>query len=436
MRQVSQTATKQKQREQKKSKPLARSLQEDYSGSEEKKDENMQDSEEESSSNSQYSRYKSKHKTDRQDSQSVTTQRRIWQKQNDSIDRMKTATPVRQGGFKSPLTKKPQTIQETPNEEKEDDSIEENLRQHAREIANLKGQIAENDYKTETVQRQTAYLLHKNSKREEEAGMLATIFGWPKEATLEDRKLNARWLIDQSGVKDENLTMTFSDKKGRLSNYARLRFSNQGLRDQFTYHWYEHIHKLHNTLRYYDPHHRRSTNDKLIVRAQFSQERMMRSAFIKAGKEVLKAFGLEENTWMNADACTISDDKGLLLWIVFRHFTASAVVFADKTVFQPIHDHFEESLWRIRNNRTGKGKGGEEQRPAEGKGKEKGKTKDSKGKVGRAAFDFNFDYRRPFYIKYVKVDNWETHKDIEYEEDYIKTVEEKLWEEAGMETEE
>ena len=66
------------------------------------------------------------------------------------------------------MTKKPQTIQETPNEEKEDDSIEAHLRQHVREIANLKGQIAENDYKTETVQRQTAYLLHKNSKREEE----------------------------------------------------------------------------------------------------------------------------------------------------------------------------------------------------------------------------------------------------------------------------
>jgi hypothetical protein len=42
------------------------------------------------------------------------------------------------------------------------------------------------------VQKQTAYLLHKNSKREEEAGILATIFNWPKEATLEDRKLNAR----------------------------------------------------------------------------------------------------------------------------------------------------------------------------------------------------------------------------------------------------
>ena len=67
--------------------------------------------------------------------------------------------------------------------------------------------------------------------------MLATIFGWPKEATLEDRKLNARWLIDQSGVKDENMTMTFTDKKGRLSNYARLRFSNQGLRDRSSLPW-------------------------------------------------------------------------------------------------------------------------------------------------------------------------------------------------------
>ena len=64
--------------------------------------------------------------------------------------------------------------EEKEDDEKEDDSIEANLRQHGREIANLKGQIAENDYKTETVQKQTAYLLHKNSKREEEAGMLVT----------------------------------------------------------------------------------------------------------------------------------------------------------------------------------------------------------------------------------------------------------------------
>ena len=71
----------------------------------------------------------------------------------------------------------------------------------------------------------------------------------------------------------------------------------------------------------------------------------MRSALIKRGKEVLKAFGFEENSWMNADACTISDNKGLLFWIVFRDSTALAVVFADKTMFQPIHNHFEESLF-------------------------------------------------------------------------------------------
>ena len=142
------------------SKPLARSLQEDYSGSEEKNDEHMQESEEKSSSNSQYSRYKSKHKTDKTP--------RAWRTSVASGGKM---TPI--GWRRQPQSGKEDSnapwqrshIQETPNEEKEDDSIEAHLRQHAREIANLKGQIAENDYKTETVQRQTVYLLHKNSKR-------------------------------------------------------------------------------------------------------------------------------------------------------------------------------------------------------------------------------------------------------------------------------
>eukprot|EP00435_Cladocopium_sp_Y103_P040715 s1209_g11.t1 len=319
------------------------------------------------------------------------------------------------------MTRQPATIQETPAEEAGDDGIEVQMRQQAREIENLKGQIAENDYKTETIQRQTAYLLHKNSKKEEEeAGLLATIFGWPRHATLEDRQINTRWLIDQSGVKDENLTMTFTDRKGRLSTYARLRFSNQGMRDQFTYHWYKHIHKQHNTLCYYDPHYRRSTQDKLIIRAQYSPERMMRSSFIKAGKEVLKKIGQEEDTWMNTDACTISDDKGPLLWI-------------EKEEKNKGHKKEKER----EKGKTQRAKWAEQHlTSASTTAAHSTKGKDTKGKVGRAAFDFSFDYRRPFYIKYVKVDNWETQKEIQREEDYEKTVEEKLWEEAGMETEE
>ena len=240
--------------------------------------------------------------------------------------------------------------------------------------------------------------------------------------------------MEQSGVKDEHLIMTHNDKKGRLSKYTKLRFSNQGLRDQFTYHWYKYIHKQNNTLHYYDINTRRSTNDKLVIRAQYSPERMMRSSFIKAGKDVLKEAGLDYDTWMNTDACTISDDKGLLLWIVFRHSTASAIIFADKTIFQPIHEKFEECLWRIRNARPGKGKGKEDSQPPEGKGQSKGRN--AKGKVGRAAFDFDFDYRRPFYIKYVKVENWDTNKEVQQEEDYEKKVEKRQWEEAGMETDE
>ena len=48
----------------------------------------------------------------------------------------------------------------------------------------------------------------------------------------------------------------------------------------------------------------------------------------------------------------------------------------------------------------------EEKNDVHKKAKEKGK--DTKGNAGRTIFDFNFDYQRPFYIKYVKVDNWET----------------------------
>lgn len=378
----------------------------------------------EDSKSSSISTQKPKHKKGREDSHKP---RRIWQKQ---MDHLQTSTPVRLGGTKTPLTRS--KIEEADDEEQGEEDLEKRMN---RQIQQLQKHISENEYKTETVQRQTAYLLHKNSKKEEEeAGLLATIFGWPKWATLADRQANADWLIEQSGVKDEHLIMTFNDKKGRLSNYTKLRFSNQGLRDQFTYHWYKYIHKQNNTLHYYDINTRRSTNDKLIIRAQYSPERMMRSNFIKAGKDVLKEVGLDYDTWMNTDACTISDDKGLLLWIVFRHSTASAIIFADKTIFQPIHDKFEECLWRLRNTRPGKGKGKDDNQSPEGKGQSKGRN--AKGKVGRAAFDFDFDYRRPFYIKYVKVENWDTNKEVQQEEDYEKKVERMQWEEAGMETDE
>ena len=133
----------------------------------------MQDTEEESSRTSNHKRDRHRHKTDRQDSQNQTSQRRIWQRQNETLERMQTSTPVRQGSFKSPLTRQPMTIQETPAEDEGEDGIETQMKQQTREIENLKGQIAENECKTETIQRQTAYLWHKNSKKEEETGLLA-----------------------------------------------------------------------------------------------------------------------------------------------------------------------------------------------------------------------------------------------------------------------
>ena len=121
---------------------------------------------------------------------------------------------------------------------------------------------------------------------------------------------------------------------------------------------------------------------------------MMRSSYIKAAKDVLKECGLDDKIWMSTEECTISDNKGLLVWIVFRHSTASAIVFADKSIFQSIYNKFEECLGHLRSSRADKGKGKATQdTKAETKGNAKGKS--SKGKVGRAAFDFDFDYRRP-----------------------------------------
>lgn len=136
----------------------------------------------------------------------------------------------------------------------------------------------------------------------------------------------------------------------------------------------------------------------------------MRSAFIKAGKDVLKEHGLDEDTWMNTDANTIADDKGTLLWIVFRHSTASAIVFADKTVYKEIYENFEDCLHKIRK-RTPTGQKGKTGDNENNDGKGKGKGKHMKGKAAKASFDFGYDYQRPYFIKYVKVDNWETQKE-------------------------
>ena len=76
----------------------------------------------------------------------------------------------------------------------------------------------------------------------------------------------------------------------------------------------------------------------------------------------------------------------------------------------------------------------EEKNDVQKQAKEKGK--DTKGTAGRTIFDFNFDYQRPFYIKYVKVGNWETQQEVQQEERYKKLIQQEQWEEFGMETEE
>ena len=361
--------------------------------------------------------------------------RRYWTAQQEAIQYMEQSTPVHKGGIKSPFENKQRPINEDTQAERDDNMVEEQLKQQRPEPGNIKAHLEETADRTETVQRQAAYLLYKNSKREEdEAGRLATIFGFPKHATLQDRKANTTWLIEQAQLTEDHVEMTFTDNRGRLSNYAKIKFINQGARDQFTYHWYKAMRKEQQKVYYFDMNTNKTTNDKLIIRAQYSAERMMRSAFIKAGKGVLKEHNIDENTWMNTETNTIADDKGTLLRIVFRHSTASAIVFADKTVYKEIFEHFEDCLRKIRKRTStgGKGKPGETE-TNDGKGK--GKGKHMKGKVAKAPFDVGYDYRRPYFIKYVKVDNWEKQKEVRQEEEQEESAERDLWEQAGMDEE-
>ena len=153
----------------------------------------------------------------------------------------------------------------------------------------------------------------------------------------------------------------------------------------------------------------------------------MRSTLIKTGKKVLMAFGFEKNSWMNADACTISDDKGLLLWIVFRHSTASAVVFTDKTMFQPMHDHFEESLFgefATIQQKKGKEEKNKDQQKAKVRKREKQR------RIPRAKWEGQLLTSTSITDAHSTSNMLRWTTDIQYEENYVKTVEEKLWEEA------
>ena len=156
----------------------------------------MQESEEESSSNS-HSRYKSKHKTDKTP--------RAWR------------TSVASGGKMTPIgwRRQPQSGKEDSNAAWQRSHRPYKKPPMRRKRTTALRHIYDNTreksptwkdrlQKTITRQKQCkdkqpTYCTRTQKgqeKEEEETGMLATIFGWSKEATLEDRKLNARWLIE------------------------------------------------------------------------------------------------------------------------------------------------------------------------------------------------------------------------------------------------
>ena len=51
-----------------------------------------------------------------------------------------------------------------------------------------------------------------------------------------------------------------------------------------------------------------------------------------------------------------------------------------------------------------------------------------KEKAAKASFDFGYDYKMPYFIKYVKLDSWKTQKEVGQEEEREENAERALWE--------
>jgi hypothetical protein len=59
-----------------------------------------------------------------------------------------------------------------------------------------------------------------------QTSMSLSIEGFPKQASVEDRKTFANWLVEQARRKDSGFQVSLKNTKGDLSNIIMVRFSS------------------------------------------------------------------------------------------------------------------------------------------------------------------------------------------------------------------
>ena len=366
-------------------------------------------------------------------SMALTTQR---------LEELTMDTPVRSDGTKTPL-KMPAPAQrsrtssaatsesadsendpssEKPDQEQEDEDMEEasleslhkELRkikkrqrdeQHSTEhkLHTMKQTLQEVSYDIETQGRLNAHLIYKKLQDDaKQASLSLSLEGFPKEASLSDRKAFVSWLLFEAENRDENYHVSYTTTRGEMSSIIIIYFSSGFLRNQMFQWFAEQYLRRRQKLYWWSAEAGRELNNEVRIRKTLSEDARLRGRFLKAAMEAINEAPTNVSDFFPAwgeNAVKTKRDYEYLIWCHFSYATATCHIFITEELFETVQNYFEDKLEQISNNKNRGGKG-----------------KDGKGKSGKSAYaslDYAFDPKTPFWLKYICVHDWRNNLQVQ-----------------------
>ena len=354
---------------------------------------------------------------------------------------MTVSTPVRGDGTKTPLRIPPTELQQNRNttrsssgtsdtDMEEDDGTIEPLHsleevqqalqtlsqrqkhQHestTKQMQELSQSIIDINYDVESQGRTNAHLIYSKLQTDaKEASMALTIEGFPKEASEDDRKDFASWLLQQAHSKDHAPSISLWNTRGELSNFINITFTSGYHRNTVFQSFLENYTYKKKKLFWYAASTGRESNHEIRVREALSEDARLRGRFVKAAMEAINETHRNEvefyPSW-HENAVREKQSHNYLVWLHFSYATASCEIFVDEPFFEEVANNFETKLSEIsKGTRRGKGTG---------KGKMKTEeTRKGSSKGAFAALDFSYDARIPFWCKFIQVHDWKNNMQV------------------------
>ena len=224
--------------------------------------------------------------------------------------------------------------------------------------------------------------------------MSLSIEGFPKKASVEDRKTFANWLVEQAKRKDSGFQVSLKNTKGDLSNIIMVSSRRLGTpigpSSSFQFYIDNYVHRKKKQL--FSVSTGRATNTEMNLRKTLSENARMRGYFLKAAMEASNEIPEEERpeffpSW-NEHAVKSREYQDYLVWLHFSYATATCRVFVDEPLFDTFQATFEDKLEQISPNKT--------QTKGKGKGNAQHETRKGRSKGVYAGLDFSFDAKIPF----------------------------------------